>query len=314
MKNWSILLVSVLLACFVWLIHVLSLDYSAYLQYRVKVVTELEGFSPSAVAEEALLVRGKAAGFYIMSVRGFHGEPKEISLELDASSLAPIKGQDGVYTVQVLDIRERLVEAFGEHISVDYFDTEALTFKFVRQNFRKVPVTAVTDLSFKDQYMQVGEMTLSPDSVLVYGPASEVDAITEVKTLPIVRYGLQGPAQGYVQFEELRGMRISTERTRYSINVARYVEMSKAMPVTLLNAPRGRSVMMLPSEVTLTCRIAFGQQSESTFDALSLRIDYHDVASSLHAKVIPTVKGLSDDVYTYSLSPAVVECVLVEKK
>ena len=314
MKNWSILVVSVLLACFVWLIHMLSLDYSAYLQYRIKVVTTLEGFAPSAVSEETLLARGKASGFYIMKARGFQDESEELSIEIDPSVLTPLDAQDGTFVASVGDMREKIVESLGEHISIDYFDTESLTFSFVRENFRKVPIVPVTDLTFKDQYMQIGEMTISPDSVLVYGPAAEVDAIDEIRTMPIVRYGLKEDVRGYVRLEPEKGVRISDDRTRYSIDVERYVEMRKTLPVVVANVPGGKSVMSLPSEVSLACRIAFGPQSGAVFNSLSLQVDYDDVVNSLSAKVVPQVKGLSSDVYTYDLAPAIVECVLVEKK
>ena len=314
MKNWSIPVVSVLLACFVWLVHVLSLDYSAYLQYRIRLVTSLDGYASSAVAEETLFARGKASGFYIMRARGINGKLEELSIEADPDLLIPVPGEDGIYVIEVQDIREKIEECLGDHFDIDYFDEESLTFSFERQNCRLVPVVLVTDITVKEQYMQVGGISLTPDSVLVYGPASELEAVTEVRTLPVIRYGLDDNAQGYAQLEKIRGMRLGVERVRYDVKVDRYVEMKKTLPISVVNVPLGKSVVLIPSEASLACRIAFGLRSEPVFNALSLEIDYRDVASSLNAKVIPGVKGLSPDVYTYDITPGVVECILLEKK
>mgnify|MGYP003300239051 CR=1 FL=1 len=96
-RNWAILLISLLLSCFLWALHVLSLDYSAFLQYRVTVTTDMVGYSPTAVADETLLVRGKAAGFYVLNAMGFRGDPMDLEISVEQSLLT--KKEDGSFTL-----------------------------------------------------------------------------------------------------------------------------------------------------------------------------------------------------------------------
>lgn len=305
------MLISLLLSCFLWALHVLSLDYSAFLQYRVTVTTDMVGYSPSAVADGTLLARGKAAGFYILKARGFQGAPMDLEISVDQSLLTRM--EDGSFTLSVPAIREKVMEALGEHIDIDFFDTETLTFRFVRQSYRHVPVTVVSNLDFCPQYMQIGDIQIKPDSVYVYGPEEELAQITEVKTEPVSIQNLKATANGYVQLDTPDGFRVNKEQVGYSIWVGRYVEVTGTQKVTALNVPAQKSLVTLPSEVQVKCRIPFGARQNAFLNTLSLSVDYNDVVNSRNAKLIPEiVNGSKIPIYGYELSPSVVECIIIE--
>lgn len=305
------MLISLLLSCFLWALHVLSLDYSAFLQYRVTVTTDMVGYSPTAVADEILLVRGKAAGFYVLNARGFQGDPMDLEISVDQSLLT--KMEDGSFTLSVPDIRERVMEALGEHINVDFFETETLTLKFVRQSYRHVPVTVISDLGFNPQYMQIGEIQIKPDSVYVYGSEDALSQITEVKTEPVSLQKLEATANGYVRLEIPDGVTANKEQVSYSIWVGRYVEVESRMKVSKLNVPAQKSLLTLPSEVQVKCRIPFGARQNTFLNSLSVSVDYGDVIKSRTAKLIPkVVNGSKVPLYGYEISPSVVECVIIE--
>lgn len=310
-RDWVIFLISLLLSCFVWALHVLSLDYSAFLQYRVTVSTDMVGYSPSAVADELLLVRGKAAGYYIMKARGFRRRPMDLQIEVDKAEM--IHNNDDSFSLPVQAIRERVMEALGEHIVIDFFDTESLTLKFVRQNYRRVPVTVVSNLEFCPQYMKVGNIQIKPDSVFLYGPADELAQITEIMTEPISHENLMSPVNGYVRLDVPDGITINKDQVRYSVSVGRYVELETTMKVAVTDVPVQKSLLTLPSEVRVSCRVPFGTKQNAFLNSLSVSVDYDDVIDSKSARLIPVlVNGSKVPVYQYEIFPPVVEGIIVE--
>lgn len=311
MKDWRIFLISLLFAFLVWVIHVFSLEYSSYIQVKVVAKANLAGYSREATADEALFLRGKAYGFYIMSAKA---SSPTITIEIDEKHLKPVAGEDGAFSVSVQDIREQILEAFGEQLAVDHINNEALTFHFIKQSYRKVPVSAVSNITLKKQYMQVGEITLTPDSVLVYGPESETDEIIEVNTKLIETFPLNKSTQGYIMLEPMKGIRFSEEKVHYTINVDRFVEQTRNLEVKVENVPYGKTLMLLPAEVNVTIRTPFGAKNKLGVDDVSLTVDYKDFAKSINAKVIPTLNSNGLKVYSYTLSPAVVECVQIESR
>lgn len=310
-RDWVIFLISLLLSCFVWALHVLSLDYMAFLQYRVTVTTDMVGYSPAAVADELLLVRGKAAGYYILKAKGFRSGPMNLQIEVDKSAMT--HNNDDSFTLPVQSIREQVMEALGEHIVIDFFDTESLTLKYVRQNYRHVPVTVVSNLEFSPQYMRVGNIQIKPDSVFLYGPADELAQITEIMTEPISRQDLNAPVNGYVKLDAPAGISINRDQVRYSIPVGRYVEVEATKKVAVANVPIQKSLLTLPSEVRVVCRVPFGTRQNAFLNSLSVNVDYNDVIDSKSARLIPAlVNGSTVPIYKYEIFPPIVEGIIVE--
>ena len=314
MNNLRLLLMSLLTACFVWVMHTFSLDYSASMTYTVHVTTNLKGYAPEATARETLVLRGRGTGFYILKARGLNRKPADLPLSLDAQYFKPVSGEPDHFEVNVAEIRDKLNDQLGERFEIDFIETGTLTFAFVPQSFVRVPVRAVLDLSFRPQYMQVGEVVLKPDSVLVYGPVPELQKLTQVGTRNISFNNVDKSLQGYADIETLPGLRIDCERVYYDITVERYVETTLTLPVTAAHVPAGRTLMILPSQVELTFRAPFRPRGgRITAEDLSLVVDWPDFIRAEGTKVIPQLVT-ERDIYSWRMKPAMVECIQVEER
>ena len=312
-KDIIALLASLLVASVIWLFHNLSDEFSAYLQFEVTAVTNLEGYAPEAVSRENLIIKGKADGFYILHQKWNSGDATPLELQLASRHFKPVEGEDCVFEVNVDEIHAEITSALGDRFDVAFLGTGKLTFEFTPQTYVKVPVRAVTSLTFKSQYMLSGDITLRPDSVLVYGPTALLEDIDEVKTGHIIQRELNRRVQGYISLEKLEGVRIEDQEVFYSIDVERYVEYTRMMDVKIVNAPSTRSLMLLPSQVEVTYRIPFGQHNEIGKDDISLEIDYGEYAGSVGSKLVPTLVT-DKNVLSYEFDPKLVECIVVEKK
>lgn len=314
MKNLRLLLLSLLTACFVWVMHTFSLDYSASMTYSVHVTTNLKGYAPEATAREILVLRGRGTGFYILKNRGFNRTPANLPLTLDARSFEPVKGEPDCFSVNVTDIRDKIAEQLGERFDIDFIETTALTFVFTPQSSVRVPVVASLDLSFRPQYMQVGEVQLRPDSVLVYGDVTELQKITQVRTDNISFSNVDKGLQGYVRIDPVPGLRVDCEEVYYDISVDRYVETTFTLPVTVTRVPAGRTLMALPSQVEFTFRASFRPRGgRITEDDLSLVVDWRDFVKAGGTKLIPKLVT-KRDIYSWRMKPEMVECIQVEDR
>ena len=312
MRNLRLFLVSLLIACFVWVMHTFALEYSASMPCTVRVTTNLRGYAPEATAREVVLLRGKATGFYLLKMRGTGRKPVDLAVTVDARHFKRVAGEEDTFSLPATELRERLGEEMGDHFEVDFIDAEQLTFTFTPQSYVKVPVAASLDLDFRPQYMQVDDVRLNPDSVLVYGAVKELQRLTQVRTRRISFPSVDKTLQGYVELEPLPGFRMDVDRVSYEIEVDRYVESSVTLPVTVKGTPAGRTLMVLPSQVEVIYRAPFHPRGgRIVADDLTLVVDYADFAGAGSTKVIPQL--VTDrDIYAWRLNPELVECILVE--
>ena len=314
MKDIRLLVASLLIACLVWVMHTFTLEYSATVPCTVHVVSNIRGYAPEAVAKETLLLRGKATGFYLLKARGTGRRPMDLTISVEAHHFRPAEGEEDHFVLPVSDIREKLNEQLGDRFDVDFIETEQLSFAFTPQSYVKVPVEASLDLSFRPQYMQVGQVQLKPDSVLVYGPVKDIQRITQVRTRSISRTRLDKSLQGYVSLEPIAGLRIDAEQVWYDVEVERYVESTMTLPVTASNLPSGATMVMLPSRVEITFRAPFHPRGGRIMaDDLSLVVDYRDFAGAGSTRMIPQLVT-QREIYSWRLRPELVECILMENR
>lgn len=315
MRDFRLFLASLIIACAVWVMHTFTLDYSASIPCTVRVTTNLEGYAPSAVAREPMVIRGKASGFYLLRMRGTGRKAFPVDIAVEARHFTPVEGVEDRFTLPVSEIRERLEEQLGDRFDIDFIETERLTFTFTPQSYVKVPVAASLDVTFRPQYMQVGEVRLMPDSVLVYGPVKELQRLTRVRTRSITGSSVDKSLQGTVALEPVAGLRFDVDRIAYDVEVDRYVESTLTLPVTAVNVPADRKLVILPSQVECTFRASFRPRGgRITAEDLSMVVDYGKFAGAGSTKVIPELVT-SRDIYSWHIKPSLVECfqVLVEE-
>ena len=312
-RDWVSLILSLLLALFIWLVHNLSNDYSAYLRFQVKAVTNIEGHHPEAVADESLLIRGRATGFYIIR-NNRRGSVPQITLEVPPELFTPVEEFSDRFVLTANDLKDKLSAALSGEINIDFVETSTLSFTFPEQSHRKVPVNPLISVVYKKQYINAGDIVISPDSVLIYGNTEDIANIRSVNTLPVNLSNVDKSIQGVTGLETIRDVRIDSDKIRYFIKVDRYVEVSDYLSVKVNNLPSGYSIVLIPSRVKFTGRIPFTAKNDDIFDDISLILDYNTFIRQKSSKVIPILDRGDVEIYSYSLDPPMIEAVITQER
>ena len=310
--NLILLVLSLLLAFVTWLAHNLTQDYMVYLQYRVKVTTNLEGYAPQAISEEELVLGGQAAGFYILGKRDGRGKPLEIKADARYFEKDPVR--ENVFLLDLSKFRDQLDDAVGSSFDVNYIPTTPLAFEFAPQSYKKVPVVSRLSVACRPQYMATAPLELTPDSVLVYGNTAELEAVTAVTTRAMDLSRVDKSLRGYVPLEVSRNLRVEPASAAYFVPVARYVEQRFTVNLATANVPAGKQLILLPSKLEVTCRIPFGGEIAPLRADGAFVVDYNDFLASRSALVAPRpAASIARLLFAYTCEPRFVECILSER-
>lgn len=306
-RDFAPFLLALLLAFSIWLIHNLSLRYNDYLQVSVSATSSLDGYAQKSTNKCEVIARCRARGYTVIQSK--LRKKKVIEVEFSPSTLKH-KGSDIFYvTSSVLQDYAHIF--FGDDATVEYYVTDTLFFRFPSVNHKRVPVIPVTSLTYRSQYVG-GPITLVPDSVTVYGEPYVLKNISGIQTVQLRMFDLDHSVDGMVHLEPVRGVRTSVDQVRYSVDVVRYVQMKRMVPITFTNVPSDKEFLVFPSEVEVTLKCIFPLMSDP-FDNFSVVADYSSFLGSLSGKCKVEPKFMPVGVISFEADPPYVDCLVGDK-
>ena len=308
-RDWTVFFLSLLLAFSIWLLHNLSLDYSDFVTVRMTAsCSNIEGHATQSSNVCDVVARCRTSGYNIIKSR-LALRRNHVQVPFDRQSLT-LKSGD-VYYITRRELSESAHHLFGEKVEVEYFLTDTLYFRFPYETNKKVPVFPVLSLSFEPQYMSQGSLDIVPDSVRIYGEPYHLANVDRVFTEPVKLQDLKSGAAGVARIERIKGVRLAENEVHYSIEVMRYVEITREVTIEPVNVPPDKEMMIYPSKADVVFKCVFPLISD--VDHAVFQIDYEDYINSRSRKCIPSPGYLPDGVLEYEIVPEIFECVLTEK-
>ena len=304
-REWVFLVLSFLLAFLVWVLINLSKDYSGTVSVPVVAQCNIEGHGMESANTVLVSARCRADGFRLVR-ESSRRERKVVKVRFDRGDmrrLGPdtygvIGGTKNSYTTQF----------FGENVQLEAFITDTLSFVFPVENHKRVPVEVPRSVSFHAQYMPGGPMSVSPDTVTVYGDQARLDALERIKTPRLVLSDLKESQHGVLRLNVPDDVRLSTDQVSYEIPVSRYVELQATLPVQVRNVPAGRQLQVFPASAKVVLRCSFPLVKDP-LDAFKLYVDWKDFSTSLTGRCAPRISQLPAGVLEYRVEPEVFDCV-----
>lgn len=304
-RDIGVFLMSLLLAFGIWLIHNLSLNYSDTMSVPVIAECNIEGHSEVSANSSTIAARCRTSGFALL--KGRHKAKKEAHhVRFETKDMHHAEGD--MFYITSAELSNYVTEIFGDGVQLESFLAETFQFRFPFENNKKVPVQPVTVISYKPQYMSLGDLRLKPDSVTVYGEPFHLQNIDRVFTRTVELPNLKSSAHGTVKLEPIQGVRMSDREVSYSLDVTRYVEIAAEVAVTPRNVPSGLKLSVYPSTARVVYRCKF-PLSQDPSDVVSFYIDYSDFQKSIGGRCLAHSSAIPEGVIDYSLEPEVFDCV-----
>lgn len=307
-RDWAALLLSLLLAFSMWLIHNLSLKYNGYLSVNVVAHCNVDGHSDVSAGKSEITARCRAKGYTILSSLVFGSKTADVTF-----SPSVMRHHEGdVYCVRAEDLQEYAHLLYGDGVTVEYFVSDTVFFRFPVVDHKRVPVVPVYTVHYSSQYMNSSGFDVTPDSVTVYGEPFQLENVDCVYTEPVKHADVSEDVHGVVKLKKLKGMRLSSDDVHYSMEVTRYVEISRTVPVGTVNVPAGKEMLVFPSSVDITFRCVFPLMDDP-YENVRVQADYDEFAESLSGKCAVRASQLPKGVISSTIEPAAVGCVIEDR-
>ena len=256
-----------------WGLIKLSRVYEAPLKYRMNLQNVPADKVLVNSSDTVITLYIKARGLELYS-KMFNARKNKIDLNLSGIKMLK-RGEDFIGIFKTSNFLKDIASQLPLDNNLLGVQPDTIFFFFQNEYQKRVPVEADLNLSFAAQFQLYDSITLSPDSITVFGIKSIVDTIYKVYT---ESKSLKGLNKNRV--ESLRILTpasvprvvLSADTVTAQISVERFTEAKIEVPIIFDNPDI--SILTFPEKVTLTCRVAMREFDRLDPSLFSVSIDY----------------------------------------
>ncbi len=279
-KKIPLLIISIAFSVIIWGTISLSEEYYANVNVPLRVVGYPNGYTIGNEIPENITIKLRGIGWKLFSV----------NIGKDVTYNISVNGDSGFKQIKLMD---HLTDNRWMLSELDIIDIvpNSLSFSIERRVKKKLRIVADLSLDFKAGYGLAKQVVLEPDSVVIDGPQSVVNSLTEIKTKEIRLSSLDKLIIKNIGFIYLPGTSYGTKFVTVSLDVQRIVDKQfDDINVEVLDVPPDRDVILLPNKISCNVRGGIeilGKLEKNQFRAF---VFYRDVVLDTLGNVIPHIE------------------------
>lgn len=303
--------VCLLIATSLWFLNALNKIYVTEISYPVRYTDFPKGKLLVSELPQEMTLEIKAHGFALLRYK-ISTSFLPIIFSINTYSDGIIEKNNLLsFTVNTAQVKERISAQLSQDIELLNIKPSSITFEFSQFVHKTLPVIPRINYSLKKQYILKKDVSVTPSTIAIEGPAAIVDTLQAIYTKPLNYDNLSKNIDKNIRLQEIQGVQFDSEEVRLQLEVERYTESRKTLPLNVINLPDSLQMRLFPGNIAVTFDVGLSHYDSTTDSCFMFYVDYNEISSSttltVHAGKKP--KHIKDLVY----SPEEVE-YLIEKK
>ena len=306
-RDFWIRVLFIVIAAFFWFLMKLSKSgYSSSVKYPVI----YENIPESKILVEAPIqyidLKISSYGFQLLGYEIRNKQPLRIDVKRQVRKLR----NDIYYWLPNL-YREELETQLDAQTSLLRIEPDTVYLGLSSQVKKQVPVVADVKTTFKPGFEANGDAELKPLMVTIAGPQSELDSIRYVLTQ---KQNFSELDRSVKTLLELRlpnsEVSVSPKSISYTLTVDQFTEKEIKVPIRMTNIPKGYSAEIIPTKVSVFCKVALQQAENLDINDLEVICDFEQLNNFPNRKqLILDIRNSGEGEVTH-LSEHVVDFIL----
>ncbi|WP_347174532.1 YbbR-like domain-containing protein [Polaribacter uvawellassae] len=296
--------VALIVALFFWLLTKLSKEYQAVVSFPVEYVNIPQDKLIQSTPLNKIDVQGRASGFRFLNMSLFK---KKITLDVRKSQRKLNSEYYILIENQKIDIQNQVANNFiinGIAQDTIYLDLGQLTSK-------KIPLKGIFDFSYKSGYHLTKSIKITPDSILVSGPKSQIDTLQNFHLQKLTLQDISKTVKQTIKINSFSDLiKFSTKEATVLAEVDRFTEGNLELPFEIINLPDSVSVTTFPKSVQIFYQVGLANFSKVNATSFKIVCDYNNSLNNHLNYLIPRVVVKPDFVTSVKINPNKIEYLI----
>lgn len=254
---------------FIWFISKFSREFTSNLEAEIHYVNAPLGVIVSENNYDLVTFDFTTSGFYFLYYK--------INKPIIAIDLLKYT-KEGIssFIISNSELKRIITSQLKNDILVNNVSIEKMEVFLDKLKTKKVKVSLLENIVFKNGFNSIGQYKISPDSILISGPTQYLDTLTEIKTELLELANVNENIAAIVNLNTSNDTSISfsQETVKLDIFVKEFTQKSLLVPVVVNNLPSNLSIRLVPENVTIRFDVTMEDYNKITAIDFLLMCDF----------------------------------------
>lgn len=271
--KFNVFLLFLLLSLIILFLSKLTKTHTKTIAFKVDTINLPEEFVLLKKDSLFLDITLKAQGYRLI---GYYFKTPEINFDFKALE----KLNDSIYYWDKNSNFLQLENNFNDGVGIAQVRQDRLFLQFDINDVIKIPLVLNSRIEFAQGFDLSGTFQLTPDSVTIIGPKSEISKINFIKTDTLSLKNVNSDIHKKVRLmlpKDYLKYKISSNFVEVSGSVEKFSEGTLKIPIALKNVPVNTQIKTFPREVTVTFYTSLSNFNEVKSKDFKVECDYNMV-------------------------------------
>lgn len=309
-KKWQIFSVFVFFTTILWFLNALNQEYSTDIKVPVHFYNLPQNKANIADLPKNFTATVKAYGYNILK---FQLKKNFTPLRIDLSDVQFFRlfnndtNQYYVLTDNYSDYIENMLQS---NMQIEMLKPDSIFFHFTTYKEKYVPVVIDANISVATQFVLKSPPSVTPDSVLIGGPAISIDTIEQLYTKNFSLNNVKTISQKTIDLQEIDGVTTTPQNVNVTVDVEEYTELRFKVQIESTNVPDSVDLLLFPNYVNVVCKVGVDNSNNISGNDFKVIVDYNSIFTNMGTELSTEIIEAPTNVYEYYQTPEFVEYII----
>lgn len=294
------------LAAIFWIFTKFSRDFTASIRTEIEYVNVSETTALAKNNIHHLDFDLAANGFEILYYKF-----KKPSIQINIGKYLQSKKLE--FDVSNKELSRLLELNFSSSKSITNLSIDALKVQLDPIVLKKVPVTVRKTISYKNGFKAVDSIQVSPDSVLIAGPAKVLETINFIETEMLTENNVDQNLTKSIKIEHsiTEIISIKPQEVTVKLDVAEFSQGQFSLPIEVVNVPPNTDIQLVPSSITIKFDVSVNDFASISKDDFRVVCDYATMNKD-GKFMIPFLETQPKNIYNVVFEPKKIDLLILK--
>ncbi len=299
------------LSVFIWILNALSKNYTTEIKYPITYTNFPEKKVQVNDLPESLGLKVNAHGYALLRYKVMN-RPVPINFRVSSFTMNRFPGDSSKFFLLSRYAREQIARQLPVELELIELSPDSLIFQFASEVEKLLPVIPAIKYKLGKQFTIVGNIQLSPDSVLVKGPDIFLDTLTHLTTEEKDLGLLEKSYSETLEIVRHHRFRFEHDEVECTINLEKLTELQMYVPIQIEGLPDSMRMQTFPPRIRVSGILGLSNYDRVSPESFWAEVNYAEVLEN-KKKIQVDLKKYPDYLENLDFYPQTVEYLLSVK-